>query len=143
MSCSNKNYQKSAQMAFNNVSQPVVTEGTVLNILGTRATDTGCSVSTVTNGFQVCNSGLYRISADVTLNQTAAGTSTVQILKDGVALPCCASIDTYETANIATQHIETVICVSTCCNIKPIFSVRISGISGNVTFINANMIKLA
>ena len=85
MSCNNnlKNqHYKSAQNAYNDATQAFTAVGTPVAVLGVLSTDTGCSVDTVTGGFQINASGLYRISYDVTFTTASAGVAVLQGLHE-------------------------------------------------------------
>ncbi len=141
--CSNRNYQKSAQTAYSNAIQPYTADGTQINILGTQVTDTGCSIRTTTGGFAFRNSGLYRISFDVTSVPTAAGEQVLQLYRDQTPMPCAVSTITTIAGDSATQHVETIVAVQTCCAVNPAITARISGVAGTVNHVCASAVKLA
>lgn len=144
MSCNCKNsYQKSAQTAYNNTEQSYTAEGTTVAVLGNLATDTGVSVSTQTGGFQICSGGLFRVAYDVTSTPSAAGAQILQLYSDAIALPCAIVTDTVTADGIITQHVETVIRLTTCCAIQPSISARISGVAGTINHVCASVVKLA
>lgn len=146
MACNSKlknAHYKSAQNAYNNAEQAFIAAGTPVNVLGILNTDTGCSIDTVTGGFVVSSSGLYRISYDVIFTAAGAGTAEIKLLKDTVALPC-ADAQTTTTANgISTLHLETTIYIPVCCNSTPNVSAIISGVAGTINHVCASMVKLA
>lgn len=146
MSCGSrfKNaHYKSAQNAYNNTPQPFVAVGTPVNILGILNTDTGCSLDTVTGGFTVNNSGLYRISYDVVFTAAGAGTAVLRALKDTVSLPCAEAQVTAAAGNVYTLHVETTIYIAVCCNGAPTISASLGGIAGTINHVCASMVKLA
>lgn len=144
MSCNCKNaYQKSAQTAYNNAAQAYTASGTTIAILGNLATDTGVSIDTQTSDFQICNGGLFRISFDVTSTPSAAGAQIIQLYNGASPLPCAITTDTVAAAGIITQHVETVLRLSTCCTIQPSISARISGVAGTINHVCASAVKLA
>lgn len=139
MACANR----CAQAVYNNAIQPYVATGTALNILGTKATSAGCCVETTTGGFVVRDSGLYRFSFDITSIPTAAGVQIVQLFKDNIPLPCAITTDNVlATDGTITQHVEAVLMVGTCCNIRPAITLQISGVTGSVTHLAGSAIKL-
>ena len=141
--CSNRNYQKSAQTAYNDAVQPYTAAGAQVNILGTQVTDTGCSIRTNAGGFTFRNSGLYRISYDVTSTPTAIGEQVLQLYRDQTPMPCAVSTVTTIAGDVVTQHVETTIVVQTCCAVNPTVSARISGVAGTATHVCASAVKLA
>lgn len=143
MSCTNRKYQKSAQAAYNIASQPYVVVGTQVTILGTQTVDTGCSITTQAGGFRVNCGGLFRVSYDVTSTPTAAGTQSLQLYRDGVAIPGAVTTDTVTDAGTITQHVEQIIQINTCAAVTPVITARIGGVAGTISNVNASMVKLA
>ena len=143
MSCKNKNY-KSAQVAVNTTAQNVVAAGTTVNVLGNMVTDTGCSIATNNTGFKINASGLYNIRYAITFTAEAAGTLTIQLFKDGVALPCTLVQDTVADASTYTVIVEApAIVVGTCCNICTNITAIVSGVAGTVNYVCASVVRLA
>lgn len=146
MACNSKlknAHYKSAQNAYNNAAQAFVAAGTPVNVLGILNTDTGCSIDTVTGGFVVSSSGLYRISYDVVFTAGGAGTAELKLLKDTAALPCADAQVTTVANNIYSLHIETTVYIPVCCNGTPTISAAIGGIAGTINHVCASMVKLA
>ena len=143
MSCKTKNY-KSAQVALNTIAQSVTAAGTTVEILGSRLTDTGCSIRTDSAGFRVNASGLYNIRYVFTFSAEAAGVLTAQLYKDGIALPCTLSQNTVEAGSTYTIAIEApALVIGTCCNICPVVTAVVSGVAGTVTRVCASTVRLA
>lgn len=136
-------YQKSCVRSYNNASQAFTEEPTTLTLEGTPVVATGCSLKLNPASITVNNSGLYHISADVTFIPDAAGTAVVQLYKDGAPLPCAISETTVDANSTYTTHIETDLCIKTCCAVQPVFSIQISGVSGTVSHICAGAVRLA
>ena len=130
---------KSIQRAFNILPQEFTATGTTLNILGSKATDTGVSVCTKANSFSINCRGTYHISADVTAAPTAAGNLILQLYRNGVSLPCAINTFTVASGNSYTLHTETDL------YLKPDdeISIKISGVEGQVTWLGASCIKWA
>lgn len=146
MSCNSRlknSHYKSAQNAYNDASQAFIAAGTPVNVLGILNTDTGCSLDTVTGGFVVSSSGLYRISYDVVFTAGGAGTAELKLLKDTVSLPCADAQVTTVANNIYSLHVETTVYIPVCCNGTPTISAAIGGVAGTVTHVCASMVKLA
>lgn len=139
----NGNSCKSASTTYNSTAQEYTADATTLNILGTEVTDTCCAIDTQTSGYKIRRSGLYRISFDVTATPTAAGTNTIQIYRDGVAIPSALVRETAAAATTYSAHVETVLYVGTCAMNNPTFAVKISGTAGTVNYLCSNIVKLA
>lgn len=146
MACNSKlknAHYKSAQNAYNNAAQAFVAAGTPVNVLGILNTDTGCSIDTVTGGFVVSSSGLYRISYDVVFTAGGAGTAELKLLKDTAALPCADAQVTTVANNIYSLHIETTVYIPVCCNGAPTISAALGGVAGTISHVCASVVKLA
>lgn len=143
MACENRCWQKSVQTAYNNAAQAYAAAGTQVNVLGTLATDTGASIRTQTGGFQIASGGLFRVSFDVTSTPGAAGAQVLQLYNGQTALPCAIATDTVAANGIITQHVETVINLTTCCAITPVITARMSGVAGTINHVCASAYKLA
>ena len=146
MSCNNRlknSHYKSAQNAYNDTSQAFAATGAPINVLGVLNTDTGCSVDTVTGGFRINASGLYRVSYDVTFTPSAAGVAVLQGLKDTATLPCLNAQATVAAGSVYTLHAETTIYVPVCCNGAPTISATLGGVAGTVSHVCASAGKLA
>lgn len=143
MSCTNRKYQKSAQAAYNAAPQAYVVVGTQIDVLGTQTVDTGCAITAQTGGFRVNCGGLFRVSYDVTSTPSAAGTQSIQLYRDGVAIPGAISTDTVTADGVITQHVEKVLLLSTCPAVTPTITAQIGGVAGTISNVNASMIKLA
>ncbi len=136
-------YAKSCIRTYNNSPQAFTAALTPLNIEGTPVVKSGCSLSLNTASIRVNRSGLYHLSADVTYTPTTAGVAIIQLYKDGVALPCAISQQTVTTGTVYTAHIETDLCLSTCCVNHPLITLDISGVAGTVNHTCVGMVKLA
>lgn len=146
MACNRKfknPHYKSAQNAYNNATQAFVAAGTPVSVLGILNTDTGCSLNTNAGGFVVENSGLYRISYDVTATATTAGTVTLQGYKDTIALPCMSAQATAAADGVVSLHMETTVYIAACCNGTPTINAIIGGVAGTVNHVCASIVKLA
>lgn len=141
--CTNRLYQKSVQESYSDSEQAYVAAGSQINILGTKATDTGCSISANTGGYTIESSGIYRISYDVTSTPSAAGDQILQLYKDGVALPSAISTSATTEGGVLTQHVEAVLAIRTCSAVTPSITARISGVAGTINHTRASAVKLA
>ena len=139
----NNQYAKSCIRAYNNMDQAFTAALTPLNLEGTPVVQSGCSLTLNTTSIRVNKSGLYHLSADVTYTPTAAGVATIQFYKDGVALPCAISQHTVVAESVYTDHIETDLCLNTCCVNRPLITLDISGVAGTVNHTCVGAVKLA
>lgn len=145
MACNNLKgaHCKSAQETYNNAAQTIAATPTILNILGVLTTDTGCSIDTNPGNFAISGSGLYRISADVTITPTAAGVAIVQLGQDNDVLREAVTQQTVAAGSVYTMHAETVRFIPVCCSGRPIITVQAGGVAGTVSHVAANAVKLA
>lgn len=139
----NNQYAKSCVRAYNNTAQAFTADLTPLNLEGTPVVNSGCSLTLNTASIRVNKSGLYHLSADVTYTPTTAGVAVIQLYKDGVALPCAISRHTVTAGSVYTDHIETDLCLTTCCVNRPLITLDISGVSGTVSHTCVGAVKLA
>lgn len=143
MACTNKQYQKSVQTAYNNATQAFVATGTPIAVLGNLVTNNGCSIDTGTSGFTINKSGLYRISYDVTYTPAGAGVAVIQLYNNTVAYPCATAQQTVASGSVYTDHIETIVNIPACCSVTPVITAQISGVAGAVNHVCASVTKLA
>ena len=139
----NNQYAKSCIRVYNITPQVVTADAQTLNLEGTPVVKSGCSLTLNTASITVNKSGLYHFSADVTITPTAAGTSVIQFYKDGVALSCAIAQNVSEVGNTFTTHIETDLCLNTCCVNHPVISLVASGVAGTVNRLCVGALKLA
>lgn len=143
MFCKNS-CQKSTQCAYNNAIQAIVSDGTTLELLGTRVSDTGIAIETTENAFRILRSGIYRFSIDVNFTAGAtAGTVRLQLFNGIAPLPCSNAVTSVAADGSETLHVETVLPLNSCCGNIPSISAQVSGLAGSVTHLCANAIKLA
>ena len=143
MSCNNNPYAKSCIRVYNTTAQTVTATATPLVLEGTPVVESGCSLSLNTSSITICKSGLYHLAADISFTPTTEGTFTVQLYKDGVALPCSIVQDTAETGNVFAAHVETDLCVNACYVNKPEITLVVSGVAGTITRTCVGALKLA
>lgn len=143
MSCNTRSpYAKSCIRVYNDTPQVVTADATPLILEGIPIVYSGCSLTLNTGSVTVEKSGLYHLSADVTITPSAAGALTVQLNKDGVVLPCAVTRDTV-SANPITIHVETDLIINTCCINQPVITVVTRGVAGTVNHVCAGVLKLA
>lgn len=143
MSCNTRSpYAKSCIRVYNDTPQVVTADATPLILEGIPVVYSGCSLTLNTGSVTVEKSGLYHLSADVTITPSAAGTLIVQLNKDGVALPCAVTRGAVST-NPITVHVETDLIINTCCINQPVITVVTRGVAGTVNHVCAGALKLA
>lgn len=143
MSCNTRSpYAKSCIRVYNDTPQVVTADATPLILEGVPVVYSGCSLTLNTGSVTVEKSGLYHLSADVTITPSAAGTLIVQLNKDGVVLPCAVTRDIVST-NPITVHVETDLIINTCCINQPVITVVTRGVAGTVNHVCAGVLKLA
>ena len=116
---------------------------TPIAILGNLVTDTGCSIDTQNGGFLIKSAGLYRISFDVTYTAGGAGTESLGLYKDGVALPCATSQQAVDEGSVYQVHVETIIYIPACCGATSNIAAQMSGVAATVNHVCASALKLA
>jgi hypothetical protein len=138
-----RKYQKSAVRIYNSSAQTVTDALTQLTLLGSTCTNTGCSLNVQSNSINVRNSGLYYISGDITFTPTAAGDLVFQLYNSSEALPCAIATFTTTADSIVTLHVETTLCLNSCCAVQPSLNLRVSGVAGDVNWLGMSVVRLA
>lgn len=139
----NNQYAKSCIRVYNNTPQAFTAAVNPVNIEGTPVVNSGCSLTLNTASIRVNKSGLYHLSADVTYTPTAAGVAVIQLYRDGVALPCAIAQRTVAAGSVYTDHVETDLCLNTCCVNRPLITLNVGGVTGTVNHTCAGVVKLA
>lgn len=137
-------YKKSSVMAINTTEQAVATNGIVG--LATGKT-TGCSISYVngSNAVTLKNPGLYYVSVHANVEGTAAGTATLQLLNNNVAVAGAAATTTLangSTSNMSFDAVINVLPSCNCINNKGLLQVQLSA-AATINSIEVVVIKLA
>lgn len=146
MGCSCNKFAKTCKRFYNNTSQPFAITNTTLVLLGEKTVNSGVSASVENTSIRIIHSGLFHVSFDIALDTTAtaAGTVTLQLYNNGIAMPETLTQRTLTPNAIVTAHIETDIEANICCcNTKPVITLVASGIAGNVLHISGTIIKEA
>lgn len=136
-------HYKSAQTAVNDTTQTLTAALTPIAVLGNLVTDTGCSIDTQNGGFLIKSAGLYRFSFDVTYTAGGAGTESLGLYNNGVALPCATSQQTVAEGSVYQTHVETVIYIPACCSATSNIAAQMSGVAATVNHVCASALKLA
>ena len=141
----NPHYKSSAQF-YCTTSQTISSTAAGLTLLGTEVTDTGASVNVFSNAVQIEHGGLYEIEVSVNVTATTAGVVTLQMAKNGTALP-----ETKRTATVPVGdtviETRTVRYLTTCCCQEPTqIQILVNGDDtavGNVSLVSGCIVKLA
>lgn len=138
-------YYKSSIVMYNSVDQTFnpsdPATGTTLTFPVTSDL-TGCAFTGSTGGISIDYNGLYYIDAEVVLSTvTGPGTLTVQLYRNGVALPCCFAQVSQVVGDVDSVHISTILPVTGCAGTQANFTVVVS--STDVTSVTVSHSKLA
>lgn len=145
MTCLKNAHYKSSAQTYNATIQALTAVATPLS-LGSVITDTGISLTPSSAGITVNKSGLYRISADITITSTAAGIIDLQAYINGTARPETLREVTVPAAGNTVIHLETVAYISACCAMTPVITIvgnTTGAAAGSVTLLAVNVIKEA
>lgn len=111
---------------YNNNAQAVVTGGQVA--FPSLCDSTGCSIGHSTSTATIKHTGLYTFNFDGFGIGTDAGVVTVQLYKDGVAVPCAVDAQTVAVGDTRNFHFSTTLVVPACCAFNPTYSVVLTGV---------------
>lgn len=110
--------------------------------LGTIVRRYGCNCNLNGNGIAINGQGYYDVDVSVEAAPTAAGTVTVQLLKDGVAVPgataaatVAAAADTVTLAFPATVRLG-------CCSTGSVLTLLLTGAASTVNNVAARVEKI-
>lgn len=121
---------KSAIYTANAATQAVAIGGTLA--LGSIIRRFGCSVNLNGNGITLSEPGYYNVDASIVVAPTAAGTVTVTLFQDGVAVPgAVASATTTAAADAVTLNIPALVRVM--CTSNSILTLVLTGAASSVT----------
>lgn len=121
---------KSAIYTANTATQAVAIGGILA--LGSIIRRFGCSVNLNGNGITLSEPGYYNVDASIVVAPTAAGTVTVTLFQDGVAVPgAVASATTTAAADAITLNIPALVRVM--CNSNSILTFVLTGAASSVT----------
>lgn len=140
-------YQKSCQRYYNNNAQALGANSTlVLTIAGARVVDTGLSIQTEPQSYDILKPGLYHISGDVIFTSSAAGNIVFEVLMDGVPMPCTIKARSIGATGTVSIHTETDIVVNGCCGVNKTLTFVVTSIdtgAGSITAFCSGVTKLA
>lgn len=151
MACGNNRHKtchdKSCQRFYNNNIQtlPVSTDLQLI-IEGSRVVDSGISIETQNQTYTILKTGLYHITADVTLESLAPGDVVFQAYMDGVPLPCTKRSRTV-AVGYNPIHTETDLELDgCCCDVTHTITFRLqsdAAVNGSVIEFCSGVLKLA
>ena len=150
MGCSSRRHKtchdKSCQRNYNNNPQALAANQTLqLTIQGANVVDSGISIESQPLSYKILKTGIYHISADLSLNATTGGVVTLQAFLDGVPLPCTKKEQT-AFGGTNTIHTETDLPFDHCCpdiNHSITFQLINTTAVGNVVEFCSGITKLA
>lgn len=121
---------KSTLYAVNSNDQ-VLTDGATVNF-GNVVRRYGCHCNLSGGNAYVKGCGYYAISVNVTANATAAGTLSMTLYKDGVAIPGAVVSKTVAAGSIYNAALSNVIIRQTC-DCEDVITAVISGTGATIT----------
>lgn len=131
---------KSVLYASNSNAQNIaVTTGTVINF-GSVVRKYGYNTNISGGNAVVKGCGYYAIDTNVLFTDTVAGTVTIQLYNDGVAIPGAISTITVVAADVESFNIPAVIRMT--CDCESTITAVISGTTGTISSASIRVIKL-
>lgn len=110
--------------------------------LGTIVRRYGCNCNLNGNGIAINGQGYYDVDVSVEAAPTAAGTVTVQLLKDGVAVPgATAAATVAAAADTATLAFPATVRLG-CCSTGSVLTLLLTGAASTVNNVAARVEKI-
>lgn len=110
--------------------------------LGTIARRYGCNCNLNGNGIAINGQGYYDVDVSVEAVPDAAGTVTVQLLKDGVAVPgATAAATVAAVANTVTLAFPATVRLG-CCSTGSVLTLLLTGAASTVNNVAARVEKI-
>lgn len=110
--------------------------------LGTIIRRFGNNVNLSGNGIIMSGSGYYDVNASITLTPTAAGTVTVSLLRDGVAIPGATASETVAAAATTVNLSIPALVRLQCCNSSSTLTFVLTGAAATVNNIGVVVTKV-
>ena len=140
--CNLKNpHYKSVLEAYNSAAQTLTATAAPLN-LGATVTDTGCALSLNGSAVNVRAGGTYQIDGDVNVTATGAGTVTVQMYLNGVALPETLRTISVAAGQYAISTRTARYIAPNCANVNSL-TLQASGAGVTVDLTSVRVVRLA
>lgn len=92
----------------------------------------GCDISLNGNAVNLSGTGYYDVDASITANLTAAGTVTVTLYKDGLAVPGATASETGTASGTVNLNIPALV-RQACCASGSALTLVLSGAAATVT----------
>jgi len=121
---------KMALYGANTASQSIVAAGTVINF-DAIVRRFGCGLGLSGGNVTIKGSGYYDLDVNLSILPTAAGVATIQIFKDGVAIPGAQAVVNLVASESAAVTIPAII--RELCDCEDTITVQVSGADGSVT----------
>lgn len=102
----------------------------------------GCNADLNGSGIILRGSGYYGVSVSVTAAPTAAGTVTVTLLKDGVAVPGMTASQTVAAAGNPTSLALCGLIREQCCDSSSTLTLQLTGTASTVSNVAAVIEKV-
>lgn len=102
----------------------------------------GCNADLNGSGIIIRGSGYYDVSVSVTAAPTAAGTVTVAMLKDGVAVPGMTASQTVAAAGNPTNLALCGLIREQCCDSSSTLTLQLTGAASTVSNVAAVIEKV-
>lgn len=110
--------------------------------LGTIVRRYGCNCNLNGNGIAINGQGYYDVDVSVEAAPTAAGTVTVQLLKDGVAVPgATAAATVAAAADVVTLSFPATVRLG-CCSTGSVLTLLLTGAASTVNNVAARVEKI-
>lgn len=110
--------------------------------LGTIVRRYGCNCDLNGNGIAINGAGYYDVDVSVEAAPTAAGTVTVQLLKDGVAVPgATAAATVAAAADVVTLAFPATVRLG-CCSTGSVLTLLLTGAAATVNNVAARVEKI-
>lgn len=92
----------------------------------------GCDIALNGNAVNLSGAGYYDVDASITANLTAAGTVTVTLYKDGLAVPGATASETGTASGTVNLNIPALV-RQACCAAGSALTLVLSGAAATVT----------
>lgn len=135
-------YQKSTTSAYNNISQSVGANETVIIPAGT---STGKSTRLTNNAIEICTGGLYKISANMN-GVNGTGTVVLQLRNNGVNVNGASASATLTAADVTALGFTYILNIANCpCGINTPATLTIAntGVASTISNVNITVEKIA
>lgn len=99
----------------------------------------GCNVNLLGNSIAVVGAGYYSVDGQFTITATNAGTATITLLRDGVAVPGAVASASVAAGDVVTVGINALVREYGCCaNNSSSLSFVLGGVAESIT--NASIV---